>query len=127
MFSMKLRILFTSTILAGMVALGGCYYDVESELYPGGSPCNPNEFTFSGRVQPILQQYCLPCHSQAQGSGGIVLEGFVNIRNAAVNGSLLCTIRHDSGCSPMPKNSAKLSDCDINAIQDWVDAGALEN
>jgi hypothetical protein len=127
MITMRKSLLFLSVLLFSVVLLDGCYYDVESELYPGNINCNPDDFTFSGRVLPIVEQYCLPCHSQAQGSGGIVLEGFTNIRNSAVAGSLLCAIQHTAGCSPMPKNSAKLSDCDINAIQAWVDAGAPEN
>jgi hypothetical protein len=126
---MKRHTIFLAALLLALAVLfaGGCYYDVESELYPNQGTGDPNNFTYSGRVLPIIQNYCLSCHSQAQGSGGIVLEGYVNIRNSAVAGSLLCAIRHASGCSPMPQNSPKLAESDITAIQNWVDAGAPEN
>jgi len=115
-------------ILLGVVAVfAGCYYDIESELYPDQQPCDPSAFTYSGRVLPIIQQNCISCHGQANGSGGIILEGYVNLRNSAVAGTLLCAVRHGNGCSPMPQNGSRLTDCDINAIQAWVDAGAPEN
>jgi len=123
----KLALFLSGMVLlcAGSALLQGCYYDVESEIYGGNVTCNPDLFTYSGRVSPIISDYCLPCHSQSQGSGGVVLEGFTNVRNSAVAGTLLCSINHT--CAQMPKNAAKLSDCDINAVQAWVDAGAPEN
>ncbi len=122
----RIIILCTALVLSLGLGIQGCYYDIEEELYPGGQNCNPDEFTFSGRVYPIMEDYCLSCHSQAQGSGGIVLEGYLNVRNESVNGTLLCSIKHE-GCANMPDGGGKLSDCDINAIQKWVDNGAPEN
>jgi hypothetical protein len=123
-----LSVLFLLAVVAGIVipSLSGCYYDVEATLYPGQGVCDPTDFAYSTRVKPIVELHCLPCHSQAQGSGGIVLEGYINTRNEAVTGQFLCSIKQ-SGCTPMPKGSNKLSDCDINAVQAWVDAGAPQN
>lgn len=106
-----------------------CYYDNEEYLYGGNTNCDTTDFTFATRVYPIIENNCLSgCHSQSSGSGGIVLEGYVNVVNSAASGDLMCTIlQNGGGCSPMPKNSPKLSDCDINAVQTWIDNGSPEN
>lgn len=118
----------TLFLVAVFSFLSSCYYDNEEYLYSGSTTCDTTDFTFSTRINPIISSSCLPgCHSQAAGSGGIVLEGYVNITNSANSGDLMCVISHQSGCSPMPKNSPKLPDCDIQAVQRWIDNGTPEN
>ncbi|MBU3928662.1 MAG: hypothetical protein KKB74_12720 [Bacteroidetes bacterium] len=36
------------------------------------------------------------------------------------NGSLMGAIRHESGWSPMPKNTNQLDDCTIRKLEIWV-------
>jgi len=43
------------------------------------------------------------------------------------NGKLLGAVTHASGYSPMPKNQAQLSDCNIQKITNWINKGALNN
>jgi hypothetical protein len=45
----------------------------------------------------------------------------------AQNGKLYGTIAHTAGFSPMPKGSAKLSNCQIATIKKWIDGGMLNN
>ena len=101
-------------------------YDVEEELYPT-TECETNGITYSGIILPIIENNCYSCHDAANNFGGITLEGYTQLKSYVDNGSLLGVIRHDSGFSPMPKNLAKLLDCEIAKIETWINNGAPDN
>lgn len=118
--------------LFSLIAFGGCYYDNEEDLYPQVIPCDTSNVTYSGTVKPIIDQYCISCHSQGNPSGNINLEGYTNVAIAGdivpgVYGSLYGVISHYSGNSPMPKNQPKLPDCKIRQIKKWIDEGTPDN
>jgi hypothetical protein len=108
--------------------LNGCYYDNEAVLYPDNANCsdNPNP-TFAFDVLPMLNTKCNSCHGGNSASGGIRLDGYDAVKIYVNNGSLMGSIRHASGYSAMPKNGSKLSTCEINKIQAWIDSGSLNN
>ncbi len=113
-------------VLSG--SFSSCYYDVEEDLYPGNGACDTNSVTYSGTVLPILQSNgCLSCHSGSTPSGNISLDGYNNVKNAALNGKLYGTISYAAGYSPMPKGGNKMSACNINRIKAWIDAGTPGN
>lgn len=89
--------------------------------------CNASVFTYSGAVRPLIESKCLGCHGATAPSAGVNLSDYTNTRIWALNGRLYGSIAHQSGFSPMPKNSPKLSDCEIQQVQQWVQAGALNN
>lgn len=107
-----------------------CYYDSEERLYPKiSSPCDDVNVTFSKTVTPILHS-CLSCHSNsnAVSSGSsIQLENYNDVKTAVLNGRLMGAINHSSGYVPMPLDGGKLSDCEINQLQKWIDNGTLNN
>jgi len=82
--------------------------------------CDTTHVTFKASVDPIFQTNCYGCHSATNASGNIDLTNFDQLSILINNGSLLGSIRHDAGYSPMPKGSSKLSDCEINTIAIWV-------
>ena len=94
---------------------------------PGAGGCNTEQVTFSGVVRPILQNTCVGCHSGSAPSGGINLSTHAGVAAVAQNGRLLGSIRREVGYSPMPQGGAPLSDCYIQQIAAWVDAGAPNN
>ena len=108
--------------------LSSCYYDSEEALFGKPGACNTSVTNFSTEVQPILSSYCLSCHAntvaQSKG-GGIKLQDYADV--FANRGRLVGTITHASGYSPMPKNSAMLSDCNISIITIWISKDALNN
>ena len=112
-----------------LVFLSSCYYDNEQELYPPGSEnCDTSSYTFSGTIFPIINSNCTSCHSGSAPQGNILLEDYATISNQAQispgqPGSLYGAITHNSGNSAMPKNGTKLSDCKIQQIKRWIDAG----
>lgn len=75
----------------------------------------------------MLNTYCTGCHNSAAPSGGIALENYNGVQAVAGNGRLLGAITHSAGYSPMPKNGAKLADCQIRQVQKWVASGAPNN
>jgi hypothetical protein len=112
-----------------LIIITGCYYDKEALLYPPGT-CNSAGSTYSATVSPILTLRCNSCHSKAAAStygGGIELDRYTTVKPYASNGALLGSINHASGYSPMPKDGAKLSSCEIDKITNWVNSGAPDN
>lgn len=111
-----------------LVMLSGCYYDNEETLYPGSANCTvPTASTFSVNVLPLLNKRCNSCHGGSSPSGGIVLTSYTEVIKYVNNGSLMGSINQESGYSAMPKNSNKMSTCEISTIQKWIDLGALNN
>ena len=119
---MRKLFLFTS-ILSGMSFLfQGCYYDVEEELY-GIAVCDTGAVTYSGTVAPMLSNNnCLSCHAApALSGGGYVLDNYTSIKQLVDAGKFV------SGADRMPPAAPILSNCNIQQLQAWVDAGALNN
>jgi mono/diheme cytochrome c family protein len=108
--------------------LTGCYYDKEDVLYPlSGSGCDTTVVTYSQSIVPIMTSSCISCHSGTSAASGIRLETYTGVKAMASNGMLVKVVTHAPGVSPMPKNAAKLNDCNIKKIQKWVAAGAPQN
>lgn len=92
--------------------------------------CDTIGVTLSDSIRPILTQNCYACHNQnaaAFSGGGIDLENYASLQTVANNGRLLCSVKHELGCSPMPQGGARLPDCAIAKIEAWVNAGAPNN
>jgi uncharacterized membrane protein len=89
--------------------------------------CDTTIFTFSGGVKPMIDSRCVGCHNPASLGGNIDLSTYNAVKISALTGKLYNSIAHQSGYSPMPKNSAKLSDCEITRVQKWIAAGSLNN
>jgi uncharacterized membrane protein len=94
----------------------------------GGGSCDTVNVKYTS-VNSILSSNCYSCHgsSSNSGSGGIVLEGYANLKVKADNGKLIGVITHAAGFSPMPQGGTKLSDCNINKIRSWINNGTQNN
>jgi hypothetical protein len=91
------------------------------------SMCDSSIFTFSGAIQPIIQNKCQGCHSGTNAQGGIDLSNYTLLKAKVNDGKLWGSINQLPGYSAMPKNGAKLSDCEIKQFEKWIAAGALNN
>lgn len=89
--------------------------------------CDTAVFTYSGAVKNIMESKCAGCHNPGNLGGNIDLSTYNGVKTVALNGKLYGSVAQQSGYSPMPKNGAKLSDCEIRQIQKWVAAGSLNN
>jgi hypothetical protein len=119
---MRKLFLILLTLSASTLFIQGCYYDVEEELY-GVPSCDTTAVTYSGIVAPMLTNNgCLSCHSSpATNGGGNVLDNYNSIKQLVDNGVFV------SGAERMPPTAPILNDCNIQQLQSWVDAGALNN
>jgi len=115
--------MYRAMIPAYLLALcfGGCYYDKEELLYPGG--CDPGSATTPGywtaTIEPIIATRCANCHLPG-GQGPGDLRTYAAVKATVDNGSfqqLVLVARS------MPQGGA-LSACEIQKLQAWVDAGA---
>jgi hypothetical protein len=94
----------------------------------GGSIlCDTTDVTYSGTIQPIIQNNCLGCHLSSGTGGGILLSTYGQVADQALYGNLLCAVYQESDCKPMPKGGSKLTSCQLTQISMWVDAGAPNN
>ncbi|WP_276497077.1 hypothetical protein [Pontibacter litorisediminis] len=119
-------LLWLGLLLAVAVA---CTDDNAEDLMPQPDPqqCDTSAVTFSGAVAPILAANCYGCHAASIAEGGVVLDNYALVKEEAAHGHLLGVITHAPGFPPMPQGAPKLSDCDINKIRKWVEAGAPNN
>lgn len=112
-----------------MASLSSCYYDIEEELYPSYSnqACDTLNMSYSQHIEPILANNCNSCHGTGIGLGNVTLGSFSNLQTYINNGSLMGSIEHAAGYSPMPKGGTKLTDCNIAKFRAWINQGAINN
>jgi len=89
--------------------------------------CTQDTISFHEHVAPIIAFNCMPCHNASQASGTIVLETYADISGLAASGTLLGVVRHEPGFLQMPKDKPKLRECEIRALEVWVNQGTLNN
>ncbi|MDQ6815183.1 MAG: cytochrome c [Bacteroidota bacterium] len=97
----------------------------KSTTTPAGtaSVCDTVNMKYALNIQPIIQANCYSCHANGVAESGVTLETYNQVKQKASSGLLLKVITHASGVPAMPYQRPKLSDCDINKIQDWIDRG----
>ena len=82
---------------------------------------------YSQHIAPLMQTYCVGCHSGASPGGNILLTSYNYVKTQVTNGKLWGSVSFSSGFSAMPKSGSKLSDCKLTLIKKWIDAGATNN
>lgn len=93
------------------------------------APCDTTVYTYNAGIKPIINQRCLGCHSGSSASGGVVYDTYAGVKASVDNGKMYGSIIHANGIKPMPYplGSAKIPDCEISKIRQWIAAGALDN
>jgi hypothetical protein len=89
--------------------------------------CDTTNVTYSLSILPLITNKCTGCHSGNAPSGNLNFTNFQTVQTVALNGRLIGSVTHASGFSPMPPGGAKLSDCEINMINIWIDGNAANN
>lgn len=88
--------------------------------------CDTTRFAYAANIRPMMDGYCVGCHSAASPGGNIVLTTYNDVKSVALNNKLVGSVTHAIGYSPMPKGG-KLSECQIILIKKWAGAGAPNN
>jgi hypothetical protein len=83
---------------------------------------------FSATVKPIMDAKCATsgCHD-VSGAGGYSLNTYAGVKACVNSGRFMGSMNQTAGFKAMPQGGNKLDQCDINKIQKWVNAGALNN
>ncbi len=87
-------------------------------------PCDSSKYKFAADIQPMINTYCKGCHNSVTLSGGYSYETYQGILEPIQNGRFLGAIKHQRGYSPMPRGGSKLTDCQIQKIENWIANGA---
>ena len=109
------------------VLLFSCSKKNEEELGGNNNTCESTNMAFATDIKPILQNFCFGCHGNGLSQNGINFDTYAGVKAVAENGKLVGAISHASGFVAMPQSAAKLSECNINKIKNWVSSGALNN
>jgi hypothetical protein len=88
------------------------------------SACDTTNVTYNFSIKPLIEAKCQGCHSGANPQGGIALTDYNQISAVALFGTMLQAVEHSAGATPMPLNSPKLPDCEIDLIRIWIENGA---
>lgn len=93
----------------------------------GNGNCDTSVYTYSGSVKALLQSHCTGCHNANNLYAPYDFNDFQELQSVALSGELAGSIKHEVGYIPMPSNGPRLSDCQIEVIEKWIAAGALNN
>ncbi len=89
--------------------------------------CQTANRSFTQHIRPILQTYCVGCHSGPAPGAGLNFTTHAGVVAAIPNGRLFGSIDHQQGYIAMPLGGAKMNACSIMQIKSWIEAGAPNN
>lgn len=118
---MKSRTAIIPLACAMLMALQGCYYDVEDELYPGN--CQPITPSWSTSVAPLVAERCSGSSCHGAGSQQVQVTNYAQVKALVDNGKFVDRVLV---LRDMPDGSS-LNKCQLDMLQAWVDAGAPNN
>ena len=104
-------------LLATLGACGTQQTSVDPNAIPTAS--------YSSISKVILEPGCMSCHG---GAGGYNFDSYSGTLQAVTAGNPSASALYTAIASGrMPKGASKLSDAQIQAVQDWITQGALNN
>ncbi|NJM94335.1 MAG: hypothetical protein HC842_06440 [Cytophagales bacterium] len=120
------RLIYT---IISVMWLSACAYQTTEDLCQEqlGRPCacDLDSVRYSRSIKPLLQSNCAlsGCHSGPDAEQGWDFATYPAAQEASTQG-MLQALRHEPGFSPMPRNAAQLSACDIAKVERWIQNGA---
>jgi hypothetical protein len=120
---MKNKIRSSFFFLSLLFSFTGCYYDVESELYPAAAnnTCDTTAVTYATTIGPLITSSCATSGCHAAGAQSPDLSNY-----AGLNGSIDRVAVRAITEKTMPP-SGPMNSCSILALQAWINRGALNN
>lgn len=103
-----------------------CENQNEEDLF-GKSDCDTTNVSYSGYVEPLIENHCYTCHSNTNLIAPFSLEGYDNVKIRVTNGQLYGALNHQQGYQSMPRGRPKLPECDLSKINNWIREGAHNN
>jgi hypothetical protein len=95
----------------------GIIFSCESNTYEeiSGDVTNP---TYTSKVKSIIDNNCLSCHGSSGGEFP-TMETYLQVKDAAQNGSMICRI-DDQSCGSVMPQSGRMQQTKINTIKNWT-------
>ena len=129
----------TGTIVMVMTAalLAGAVLRAAQAPLPAAaaSPAAQDAALFETRIRPLLAANCFACHGESAMAGlrvdsraGLLRGGETGpavVPGDPEKSALLKAVQHADGFPRMPRGRAKLAAADIDALADWIRAGAV--
>jgi hypothetical protein len=116
---MKMRKIFLTAILAVMVTIAFVLNSCESKTYEDISDSSENP-TYTKNIGPIIASNCVSCHSN--GSQDPNLESYTEVKEAIIEGDLICRI-DDQSCGSVMPQQGRMPQTIIDMIKLWRDQG----
>lgn len=88
--------------------------------------CDTTSVTFSGHIQPLINNRCVTCHSGGNASGALQLTSHSQVVSAVENRNLMDAVHRLPGISAMPPSGA-LNDCELRMLALWIEANMPNN
>jgi len=87
------------------------------------SNCDTLAVTYKD-VQPVIEKNCYKCHSGNNGPDELFnLDSYDNLKEKGSSGKLFGAVNHLPGFMKMPRKSPKLTGCDLDLINAWINQG----
>jgi hypothetical protein len=83
--------------------------------------------SFGVDIQPLMETYCVGCHSGGNASGGVNLSTYAALTPLAATGRLQGAMAGDPQYAAMPPSGNLLPTCYVDKINKWVAAGSPDN
>jgi len=115
-------------IAVSLFYFSNCTFDNEEELLEDFD-CDTTDIVYNDLTY-IFSDICSNCHNESftlANRGNIKIDSYENVKSSINTGLVWPAINHEEGVPPMPNGLPKLSDCDLNKIDAWIDAGMPEN
>lgn len=124
------KFLVLAAVVGGSLLFTACSDDTDP-VDPVVDPVENTDTTglktsYTNDVKSIFDGSCAFSGCHATGSGVGSLATYSDAKTYTQTGRVLGALKHESGFSNMPKNSAKLSDDKIAAVEKWIADGYLE-
>ena len=103
-----------------------CENNNEFDLY-GTQECDTTNITWNSKIAGILEKNCVSCHGAEVSYNGVRHDSYAAEMIVVNDGRLRGVVNHLDGYSKMPKDRAKLPDCELKIINKWLDNDAPEN
>lgn len=119
---MTSRLFFQLAAICFILVVGSCAKDKAAQ--PPSVDCSTIDKalnTYNLKVKTIMDDNCASagCHDAIFASAGVNLATYDGSKAAFQAGKVLCTVKQEAGCLPMPQGGAKLADSLITYLQCW--------
>jgi hypothetical protein len=116
-------------LMSALALLNACDYDSEEALY-GIDLCDTESISYENDIATIIVENCISCHSGESPSASLDLSDLEVLTASALNSGnrgLLNRIERSEGQVGAMPTSYRLTQCQIDQINAWVEQGALDN